>query len=165
MKLLPYLHSMPRVKRNIKRCLDFVGRQPWGKPYDRELDIYRGIEKVRENPEANHPELRRSDTGIWLRRCKAAQFVIVYTYLPSNDPLLPGVVSIRAVRHSRAEDGISMNFDWPTTYASRVRSSMGRRDCIRKSSDYDPVTRMYVESKPGSFRSFHRRRFLRTLRR
>jgi hypothetical protein len=106
-KLPPYLHLMPRVRRDIKRCLDFVGRQPWGKPGDRELDIYRGIEKVRANPEANHRELRRPDTGIWLRRCYAAQFVIVYTYLPPTDPLQPGVVSIRAVRHSRVEDVFS----------------------------------------------------------
>ena len=117
MKLPPYVHWMPRVRRDIKRCLDFVGRQPWGKPYDRELDIYRGIEKVRENPEANHPELRRSDTGIWLRRCKAAQFVIVYTYLPSIDPLQPGVVSIRAVRHSRVEDVFSGVKEPPPAYS------------------------------------------------
>ena len=104
MKLPPYLHLMPRVDRDIDRCLDFVARQPWGKPDDRELDIRRGIEKLLENPEANHPEFWRRDTGIWLRRCKAAQFVLVYTYLPPTNPLQPGVVSIRAVRHSRVED-------------------------------------------------------------
>ena len=104
MKLPPLLHSMPRVKGDIKRCLDFVGRQPWGKPSDRELDISQSIEEVLANPEANRPELRRPDTGIWLRRCNAAQFVVVYTYLPSGDPDLPGVVSIRAVRHRRVEN-------------------------------------------------------------
>jgi hypothetical protein len=103
-KLPPLLHSMPRVKGDIKRCLDFVGRQPWGKPSDRELDISQSIEEVLANPEVNRPELRRPDTGIWLRRCNAAQFVVVYTYLPSSDPDLPGVVSIRAVRHRRVED-------------------------------------------------------------
>jgi hypothetical protein len=46
-------------------------------------------------------------SGIWLRRCKAAQFVIVYTYLPPSDPNLPGVVSIRAVRHARSENVFS----------------------------------------------------------
>jgi hypothetical protein len=30
--MLPYLHVMPRVDRNIEECLDFVARQPWGKP-------------------------------------------------------------------------------------------------------------------------------------
>jgi hypothetical protein len=98
------LHWMPRVERDIRRCLGFVGRQPWGKPDDREFDIYRGMEMACAYPESNHPELRRTDTGIWLRRCNVAQFVIVYTYLSSRNPDLPGVVSIRAVRHRRVED-------------------------------------------------------------
>jgi hypothetical protein len=33
--MLPYLHVMPRVDRDIEECLDFVARQPWGKPSDR----------------------------------------------------------------------------------------------------------------------------------
>jgi hypothetical protein len=103
-KLPPFLHSMPRVKGDIKGCLDFVGRQPWGKPSDRESDIRRGIEKVCACPDANPPELRRAGTGIWLRRCSVAQFVIVYVYLPPSDRNLRGVVSIRAVRHRRVED-------------------------------------------------------------
>ena len=105
----PILHWMPRVERDIEQCVDFIRRQPWGKPKDRLLDIRRGIAKARANPESNRPELRRADTGILLRHCTAAKFVIVYTYLPSKDPNLPGVVSIRAVRHMRTEtvfDGV-----------------------------------------------------------
>jgi plasmid stabilization system protein ParE len=98
---------MPRAERDIDQCLDFIARQPWGKPDDRELDIHRGIEKVCARPEANRIEHWKSDTGIGLRRCKAAQFVIVYAYLSSSDPSLPGVVSIRAVRHSRVENVFS----------------------------------------------------------
>ena len=79
----------------------FVGRQPWGKPHDREMDIAHGIAKVRAYPQDNRPELHLRDTGLWLRRFRAAQFVIVYAYLPSKDPGLPDVVSIRAVRHMR----------------------------------------------------------------
>jgi hypothetical protein len=103
-KQLPYLHVMPRVNQDIQQCLGFVARQPWGKPDDRKLDIQHGIERVRACPEAGRAEYWRPDPGIWLRRCKAAQFVIVYTYLSPSDPGLPGVVSIRAVRHSRVED-------------------------------------------------------------
>ena len=114
MTLLPMLHWMPRVERDIRRCLGFIERQPWGKPDDRELDIYRGIEAVCSRPEANRAELRRADTGIWLRRCRAAQFVIVYAYLPSTDPNLRGVVSIRAVRHMRVEDVFSGVKEKPT---------------------------------------------------
>lgn len=107
MKLLPFLHSMPRVDRDIRQCLAFVGRQPWGKPIDRELDIYRGIDRVHEWPEANRAELWRSAPGIWLRRCNVGQFVIIYTFLPPSAGFAHGVVSIRAVRHSRVKDVFS----------------------------------------------------------
>jgi len=97
----PILHWMPRVRTDIKRCIDFVRRQPWGKPRDRKLDIRRGIAKVCTYPEDNRAELRLPESGLWLRRCRAAQFVIVYAYLASREPSLPDVVSIRAVRHVR----------------------------------------------------------------
>jgi hypothetical protein len=99
-----YLHVMPRIDRDIDDCLAFIGRQLWGKPNDRRSDIRRGIERVLTHPEANHAELWRASSGIWLRRCKAAQFVIVYGYLPPKESFPVGVVSIRAVRHSRVKD-------------------------------------------------------------
>jgi hypothetical protein len=101
------LHSMPRVRRDIRECLRFIGRQPWSKPDNRKLDIWRGIERVHACPEAGREEYWNADPGIWLRRYKAAQFVIVYAYLSSSDPSLPGVVSIRAVRHARSENVFS----------------------------------------------------------
>ena len=104
MKQLPFVHMMPRIDRDIRECLAFVGRQPWGKPHDRRWDIQRGLKRAVTQPEANHPELWRASSGIWLRRCNAAQFVIVYAYLPPKDDFSVGVVSIRAVRHSRVKD-------------------------------------------------------------
>ena len=101
---LPILHMMPRVTDDIDRCLDFVGRQPWGKPDERELDIYGGIAAVCADADARRPEVLRTDTRLWLRRRRVAQFVIIYAYLESRDPCLPDVVSIRAVRHIREND-------------------------------------------------------------
>lgn len=103
----PYLHVTPRIDRDIKDCRAFVARQPWGKPGDRTLDIQRGIERALALPEANHGEVWRSPPGYWLRRCNAAQFVIVYAYLPPSDGSARGVVSIRAIRHSRVKDVFS----------------------------------------------------------
>jgi hypothetical protein len=100
----PILHWMPRVRQDIKQCTDFVARQPWGKPHDRELDIRGGIRRVCRYPEDSRPELRLAETGLWLRRYRAAQFVIVYAYIPSKDSSLPDVVTIRAVRHVRVAD-------------------------------------------------------------
>lgn len=104
MTQLPILHLMPRVERDIRQCLDFIGRQPWGKPNDRALGIWRGIEEACRRPESHRIEVQNSDTGIGLRRCRVAQFVVVYAYLASNDPSLPRVVSIRAIRHQRVEN-------------------------------------------------------------
>jgi hypothetical protein len=113
-KLLPYLHVMPRVDRDIEECLAFVARQPWGKPRDRELDIHLGIEKALARPALNRVRVRRRSAGIELRRCKAAQFVIVYAYLQPTDRFPRGVVSIRAVRHSRVKD-VFLGVREPTT--------------------------------------------------
>jgi hypothetical protein len=98
---LPILHTMPRVGRDIDLCLGFVERQPWGKRGDRELDIHRGIAEARAHPEMCRREVYRPLSGIWLRRRRVSQFVIVYAYLPSPDPTLRSVVSIRAVKHAR----------------------------------------------------------------
>jgi hypothetical protein len=116
-KLLPYLHVMPRVDRDIKQCLAFVRRQPWGKPRDRQLDIRRGIEKALARPESNRVGSWRPETGIELRRCNAAQFVIVYAYLRPTVRYANGVVSIRAVRHCRVEDVLSGVKEPTATYA------------------------------------------------
>lgn len=105
--MLPYLHMMPRVDRDIERCLNFVAQLPWGKPSDRELDICLGIEKALVRPESNRVNSWRPETGIELRRCSAAQFVIVYAYLRTTDRFPRGVVSIRAVRHARVKDVFS----------------------------------------------------------
>jgi len=95
---------MPRVDRDIKQCLALIRKQPWGKPYDRQLDIRRGIEKALERPEANRVGSWRPETGIELRRCNVAQFAIIYAYLRPTSRFATGVVSIRAVRHSRVKD-------------------------------------------------------------
>lgn len=107
MKPLPYLHLMPRVHRDFRQCLDFVAQQPWGKPNDRALDIVLGIEKVLAGPELNRVRSRRPSTGIELRRCNAAQFAVVYTYMRPSALFPDGLVSIRAIRHSRARDVLS----------------------------------------------------------
>lgn len=101
---LPILNWTPRAEADIEECLDFIGRQPWGKPGDRELDIQHGVERILAHPEASREERYVPSTDLWLRRLTAAQFVIVYAYIPSGDPNSAGVVSIRSVRHVREAD-------------------------------------------------------------
>jgi len=129
--MLPYLHVMPRVDRDIEECLDFVARQPWGKSYDRQLDIRRGIEKALERPEANRVGSWRPETGIELRRCNSAQFAIVYAYPRPTERLGMGVVSIRAVRHSRLKDVFAGVKEPTAVYAAK--KSPGEADEARAS--------------------------------
>jgi len=97
-KPLPHLELMPRVDKDIKRCLDFVRRQPWGEPDDRQRDIYRGIMEVWREPRRSPVKAHAVPTGLELRRHGSAQFVIVYAYLSPNEGFPRGTVSIRAVR-------------------------------------------------------------------
>jgi hypothetical protein len=104
---VPYLHMMPRVRRDINRSVKFVAQQPWGKPAERSTDIQRGIVRVLRSPKLKPVRVRRPATGIELRRSSVAQFVIVYAFLQPS-PLFPnGIVSIRAVRHSRVRNVFS----------------------------------------------------------
>jgi plasmid stabilization system protein ParE len=98
------IHWTPRAETEVDECIDFICRQPRGKPEDRELDIEQAIDEIRAYPEDNRPERYVPDTRLWLRRCEAAQLVIVYAYLRAKDPALPGTVGIRAVRHMRVAD-------------------------------------------------------------
>jgi len=98
---IPDLTAMARVSSDVKRCIDFVRRQPWGKPADREHDIDVAIEKIREFPRRCRVTVRRRWRGVELRRFGAAQFVIVYAYFRPSARFPEGLVSIRAVRHRR----------------------------------------------------------------
>ena len=104
MNPLPYLHLMTRVDKDIEECLEFISNQPRGNAEERESDIWAGIGRSWDRPKANRVACHRLDTGIDLRRCSAAQFVIVYAYLPPTNRFPNGIVSIRAVRHSRVAD-------------------------------------------------------------
>lgn len=104
MKPLPKLHFMPRARTDIKQCLRFVSRQPWGRPSDRKRNIDRGIDYVRRGPELNNIGARRRRLGLELRRHNAAQFAIIYAYFRPSTELPCGMVSIRAVRHSRVKN-------------------------------------------------------------
>jgi hypothetical protein len=74
MESLPHLDLMPRVGRDITRCLHFISQQPWGKLRDRELDIDRGIAKAWSNPMSAPVRYRVRSTGLELRRIQIAQF-------------------------------------------------------------------------------------------
>lgn len=104
MKSRPNVHWAPRVAKDIRRCIEFIGRQPWGKPMDRARDILKGINEAVEWPTLRPVSAFRPESGLELRCHYAAQFVIVYAYVEPDLEHSAGQVSIRAVRHRRVKD-------------------------------------------------------------
>jgi hypothetical protein len=92
---------MPRVGKDIDRLLKFVSRQPRGKPNDRRLELHRAIAALCVHPLAKRSEAYRPESRIFLRRWRAAQFVIVYACVRPRDPGLPDLVTVRAIKHVR----------------------------------------------------------------
>jgi len=95
------LQCMPRVRRDIQLCRDFVARQSGVRPRDCELQIQRGIDDVRAYPLISRPVVQLPDVDVWLRRRIAGRFAIVYAYLPPIFTNVPSVVIIRAIKPVR----------------------------------------------------------------
>ena len=104
MNLLPCLHVTPQVKRDITACLSLGDGPSWRQYRERVFGIDLAVLRAVLLPEQNHPHVSRPKTGLELRRCNAGQFVVVYAYFPPTENHPRGVVSIRAVRYSRARD-------------------------------------------------------------
>lgn len=103
-EVLPKLDLQPRVARDIEQLANFVARQPWGNSVARRRDIEAGIAAILHGPELNEVSVRRRTTSLELRRQNAAQFAIVYAYYQPSDVHPQGLVSVRAVRHSREKN-------------------------------------------------------------
>jgi hypothetical protein len=104
MERMPQLDLMPWVSDGVEQCVEFIARQPWGKPDERRRDIRRGIAEALLAPKLNPVKLRRPSKGLELRCRKAAQFMVIYAYMPPSRKFPNGVVSIRAVRHRRVRN-------------------------------------------------------------
>ena len=107
MKQGPFLHMMPRVHSDFERCLQFVARQPWGRPEERRHDLLTGISAILRYPGVGAIRARRPSIGLEFRTRRAAQFVIVYAYLRPNGRFPNGCVSLRAIRHRRVRNVFS----------------------------------------------------------
>jgi plasmid stabilization system protein ParE len=104
MKRPPRLKYTKEARRDIERCRQFLRRHS---PFDvlrRTRELVSAVRRILENPELHPVRKIDRDTGLHLRRCSVAQFVIVYVYF-RPDALEPnGLVSVRAVRHASEED-------------------------------------------------------------
>jgi hypothetical protein len=100
----PEIAYQPRVRRDVRNLLDFIDRQPWGKPDDRKKEIDAAYERIRRAPFARSVCKWARNGKIGLRCYYAGQFAIIYAYLGAPEEYPHGVVSIRAVRHHRERD-------------------------------------------------------------
>lgn len=113
MRETPFVHVMPRVGKDCRDCLEFVARQPWGNPIARGRDIARVCDDIIERPESAPVRMRRPSVGLELRSRRAAQFVVIYAYIPPGPRFPNGCVSLRAIRHRRVRNVFSGVRDQP----------------------------------------------------
>ena len=104
MKSLPPIHWMPRARKDLARCVQFVAAHPWGNPTKRTRELARGVSTIPSHPLLSPLYARRPGTGIELRRRNVAQFVVIYSYIAPTETRPRGRVSIRAIRHGNEED-------------------------------------------------------------
>ena len=123
MKPLPQLSLMPRAREDLRRCLEFMAGYRWGRPDDRERDIADGTRRILLNPEGSPARSRRRKLGLKLRRCNAAQFVILYVYVHLSALFPRGMVSVRAIRH-----GSERNVFWGVREQRVPYGGTGQRD-------------------------------------
>lgn len=92
-----------RARRDLDQCRKFLRRKANSRPLERVREIMKAVRLLRENPKL-HPVAAISRVGLPLRRRKAGQFVVVYSFFEPTPSAPNGLVSIRAIRHGREED-------------------------------------------------------------
>jgi plasmid stabilization system protein ParE len=104
MNLPPRVSYTKEARRDFDRCRDFLRRDPRANIRSRTRDFFNAVRRIAENPEINPVRKIDRGTGLQLRRCNVAQFVIVYVYFKSTAQEPYGLVSLRAFRHASNED-------------------------------------------------------------
>jgi len=92
-----------RARRDMNDCRNFLRRKSGSRPLERVRDILNAIRFIQEHPRL-YPVAGFSLSGLELRRRKAGQFVILYSYFGPTPADPDGVVSIRAIPHASRED-------------------------------------------------------------
>jgi plasmid stabilization system protein ParE len=104
MNRLPAVEYTKEARRDLDRCRQFLRRHSPANAWQRTREIVGAIRRIRENPEMNPVRRMDPDTGLHLRRCNVAQFVIVYVYFGPEPSKPRGLISLRAFRHAGEED-------------------------------------------------------------
>jgi plasmid stabilization system protein ParE len=102
----PRVRYTKEARRDFDRCRQFLRRYSPANVWRRTHEIVSAVRRIVENPEVTPVRKVDAVTGLHLRRCNVAQFVIVYVYF-KPDALNPhGLVSLRAFRHASEEDAL-----------------------------------------------------------
>jgi plasmid stabilization system protein ParE len=100
----PKLTYKPRVKRDLRRCLQFLRRKTSGRVSRRLRELVDGVRRVRASPLLYPVRQISHESGAELRRYNVAQFAIIYAYFGPTPSLPYGEVSIRAIVHASEGD-------------------------------------------------------------
>ena len=104
MKRIPRVRYTEEAGRDFDRCRHFLRRHSPENAWRRTRQLLSAVRRIRENPEINAVREISPKTGLLLRRCNVAQFVIVYVYFRPSALEPDGLVSLRAFRHASEED-------------------------------------------------------------
>ncbi len=104
MKLPPRVSYTQEARRDFDRCRQFLRRHSPANTWRRTREFFTAVRRIVENPELNPVRKVDPNTGLHLRRCNVAQFVIVYVYFKPDAREPSGLVSLRAFRHASEED-------------------------------------------------------------
>ena len=104
MKQPPRIRYTDEARQDFERCRQFLRRHSPDTVSRRTRELFSAVRRIVENPELNPVRKVDPDTGLHLRRCNVARFVVVYVYFAPNALEPAGLVSLRAFRHASEED-------------------------------------------------------------
>ena len=92
-----------RARSDVRQCRHFLRRRDERQPLHRVREVVNALRFIQANRRL-HPVEATSLIGLSRRRRKAGQFVLVYAFIEPSPDEPGGIVSVRAIRHQRAED-------------------------------------------------------------
>ena len=128
MKALPEITAMPRVRRDIARCREFLRHRKNARPLQRIREVFQAIRLLRKFPEMNPVRRIDPETGLSFRRHNAGQFAVVYVYFRPSVELPNGLVYLRAIFHASEEHGHLRVRDCDAEIAEAAWSPLSTRD-------------------------------------
>jgi plasmid stabilization system protein ParE len=156
------------ARRDLDHCRQFLRHHSRSSTRRRTREFFDAIRRIAENPELSPVRTIDSDTGLHLRRCNVAQFVIVYVYFPPSAREPAGLVSLRAFRHGRTEnvlwrvrentsEYVDITFTLTAGRPMSTKATLAQDDSFHFYHDMFDEDHVYLELRTSQFEARHGR--------